>query len=65
MIYGVMQLQEKITGESMAARKEHIERFYQSLARQEELQAARGLTSHQAVREMVLEAGAAGEQKIW
>ena len=65
MIYGVMELQKKISRESLMARKEHIGRFYESLARQEELQRARGLSSHQAVLEMVLEAGAQGGQQIW
>jgi NADH-quinone oxidoreductase subunit B len=65
MIYGVMELQKQISRESLSARKEHIERFYQSMARQEDLQRAKGLTSYQVVREMVLEAGAAGGQKIW
>ena len=65
MIYGVMQLQEKITRESLSDRKQHIERFYESLSRQEALQAARGNSNYQVVREMVLEAGAKGEQQIW
>jgi NADH-quinone oxidoreductase subunit B len=65
MIYGVMELQKKISRESMSARKEHIERFYASLARQEELQQAQGLSSYQVVREMVLEAGRQGGQQIW
>ena len=65
MIYGVMQLQEKISRESLSDRKEHIERFYESMARQEERQKAGGLSTHQAVREMVLEAGEKGEQQIW
>jgi NADH-quinone oxidoreductase subunit B len=65
MIYGVMELQKKITRESLSARKEHIEQFYASLARQEALQEAKGLSPYQVVREMVLEAGAQGGQKIW
>lgn len=65
MIYGVMKLQEKIEKESLKARKDHIGRFYESFIRQEALQKARGLTTHQAVREMVLEAGAAGQQAIF
>ena len=65
MIFGVMELQKKITRESLSARKEHVERFYQSLARQEELQKAKGLSQYQVVREMVLEAGAQGGQQIW
>jgi NADH-quinone oxidoreductase subunit B len=65
MIYGVMKLQEKIMKEGMDARRESLERFYASMARQEELQAARGLTNHQVVREMVLDAGERGEQRIW
>jgi NADH-quinone oxidoreductase subunit B len=65
MIYGVMQLQEQISRESLSSRKEHIERFYQSLARQEERQRASGQSGYQTVREMVLEAGEQGEQQIW
>jgi NADH-quinone oxidoreductase subunit B len=65
MLYGVMQLQEKITRESMSARKEHIQRFYDSMAKQDELQQAKGLTNYQVVREMVLAAGEQGAQQIW
>ena len=65
MIYGVMKLQEKITGEALADRREHIAKFYESMERQEALQQARGLTNYQVVREMVLEAGDKGEQRIW
>jgi NADH-quinone oxidoreductase subunit B len=65
MIYGVMKLQEKITQETLAGRREHIEQFYASMARQEELQQAKGLTNYQVVREMVLAAGDKGEQQIW
>ncbi len=65
MIYGVIKLQEKIEKESLKVRKEHIERFYESLARQEELQRSASLTTHQAVREMVLAAGQSGQQAIF
>ena len=65
MIYGVMKLQEKIVREGRTDRKEHIERFYESLARQEEKQKAGGQSSYQVVREMVLEAGEQGKQQIW
>lgn len=65
IMYGVMKLQEKITKEKLAARKVHIERFYESLDRQNELIAAKGYTEFQAVREMVLEVGDQGGQKIW
>jgi NADH-quinone oxidoreductase subunit B len=65
MIYGVMKLQEKIEKESLSMRKEHIARFYDSMARQEELEARKGLTRHQAVREMVLEAGEQGLATIF
>ncbi len=65
MIYGVMKLQEKIEKESLQVRKEHIGRFYESFARQEELQRTGSLTTYQAVREMVLEAGQAGQQAIF
>ena len=65
MIYGVMKLQEKIEKESMSMRKDHIARFYESLARQEAIEAEKGLTSQQAIREMVLGAGESGETRIW
>jgi NADH-quinone oxidoreductase subunit B len=65
MIYGVMELQKKITREALSARKEHIERFYRSLERQEERARAGGLSPQQAVREMLLEAGGQGDQQIW
>ena len=65
IMYGVMKLQEKITQEKLAARKAHIEQFYKSLDRQNELIAAKGYTEFQAVREMVLEVGDAGGQRIW
>jgi NADH-quinone oxidoreductase subunit B len=65
IMYGVMKLQEKITQEKLAARKAHIDQFYESLDRQNELIAAKGYTEFQAVREMVLEVGDAGGQKIW
>jgi NADH-quinone oxidoreductase subunit B len=65
MIYGVMKLQEKIEKESLKVRKEHVDRFYESFARQEELQRERSLTPYQTVREMVLEAGQSGQQAIF
>jgi NADH-quinone oxidoreductase subunit B len=65
IIYGAMKLQEKITAEAMRARKEHIQAFYDSFERQKKLESTQGLTPHQAVREMVLEAGNAGAQRIW
>jgi len=65
MFHGILKLQEKIDKESLSARKEHIEKFYESMARQEELRTKRNLTEFQAVREMVLDAGQAGETRIW
>ncbi len=65
MIYGVMKLQEKIERESLKDRREHQDRFYESFARQEELQRAKGLTTHQAVREMILDAADKGLQAIF
>ena len=65
MIYGVIKLQEKIEKESLKVRKEHIDRFYESFARQEEYQREHSLTPYQAVREMVLAAGEAGQQAIF
>ena len=65
MLHGILKLQEKITKESLSARKAHIERFYESFARQEELRVKRGLSEPQVVREMILESGATGGAKIW
>jgi len=65
MIYGVMKLQEKIERESLSMRKDHIARFYESLARQEALQAEKGLTSQQAIREMLMDAGERGVGTIF
>ena len=65
ILCGVMKLQEIVAREKLADRKAHIERFYASLDRQDELQRARGCSEFQAVREMVLAAGDAGEQRIW
>jgi NADH-quinone oxidoreductase subunit B len=64
MLYGVMKLQEKIEKESLHDRKEHIAKFYESMERQAALE-AKGLSPHQAVRQMVLEAGNQSEQRIW
>jgi NADH-quinone oxidoreductase subunit B len=65
MIYGVMKLQEKIEKESLSMRKDHIARFYESLLRQEALQAEKGLTSQQAIREMLMDAGERGVGTIF
>ena len=64
MIYGVMKLQEKIEKE-LSMRKDHIERFYESLDRQEALQAAKGLTGQQAIREMMFDAADRGVGTIF
>jgi hypothetical protein len=60
-----MKLQDKITKETVADRKAHIERFYASLDRQVELQQTKGCTEFQAVREMVLDVGDKGGERIW
>jgi NADH-quinone oxidoreductase subunit B len=65
IMHGVMKLQEKISRENLGARKEHIDRFYASLDRQNELIATKGCTEFQAVREMVLDVGDRGGQRIW
>jgi NADH-quinone oxidoreductase subunit B len=65
MIYGVMKLQEKIEKESLSMRKDHIARFYESLARQEEMQAAKGLTGQQTIREMLMDAAERGQGTIF
>ena len=65
MIYGVMKLQEKIERESLSMRKEHIARFYESLARQEALEAERGITGQQAIRTMLMDAADRGAGTIF
>jgi NADH-quinone oxidoreductase subunit B len=65
IIYGVMKLQEKIEKETLGGRREHIERFYASLDRQEARERETGRSAHQVVREMVVEAGEQGGQRIW
>ena len=65
MIYGVMKLQEKIEKESLSMRKDHIARFYDSYARQEALQAEKGLSGQQAIRDMLMDAGSRGAGTIF
>lgn len=65
MIYGVMKLQEKIEKESLSMRKDHIARFYESLDRQRALEAEKGLTGHEAVRQMLLAAADNGATTIF
>ncbi len=65
MLYALMKLQQRVTRESFRARKAHIDAFYASFQRQQELERSRSLTPHQAVREMILAAGEAGETRIW
>jgi NADH-quinone oxidoreductase subunit B len=65
ILHGLIKLQEKITEERLRERKEYIDRFYESMDRQQELENTKKLTPHQAVREMVLSAGSVGEERIW
>jgi len=65
MLHGIMKLQDKISKESLRARKEHIDQFYASFEKQEALQRSRGLSEFQAIRELVLDAGSSGNTKIW
>ena len=65
MIYGVMKLQEKIEKESLSMRKDHIARFYESLARQEALEAEKGITGQQAIRTMLMDAADRGAGTIF
>jgi NADH-quinone oxidoreductase subunit B len=65
MLYGVMKLQEKIEKESLSMRKDHIGRFYESLARQDAWQAEKGLTGQQTIRELLLDAAGRGEGAIF
>lgn len=65
IIHGAMKLQEKIAGESLAARKAHIGAFYDSFERQKDLERDKGISSPQAIREMLLQAAENGQQRIW
>ena len=65
IIYGVMKLQEQIEKESLSMRKDHIARFYESLERQDALQARKGLTGQQTIREMLMDAGERGVGTIF
>ena len=65
IIYGVMKLQEQIEKESLSMRKDHIARFYESLERQDALQAQKGLTGQQTIREMLMDAGERGVGTIF
>jgi hypothetical protein len=46
-------------------RKDHIARFYESLARQEALEAEKGLTSQQTIRNMLMDAADRGAGTIF
>jgi NADH-quinone oxidoreductase subunit B len=65
MIYGVMKLQEKIEKESLGQRREHIQRFYDSLDRQRALEASSGLTGQQTIREMLTQSADQGLATIY
>jgi NADH-quinone oxidoreductase subunit B len=65
MIYGVMKLQEKIEKESLSSRSDHIRRFYDSLDRQKALEAEKGLTGQQAIRNMLMDAAEQGAATIF
>ncbi len=65
MLYGVMKLQEKIEKEGLGMRKDHIQRFYESLERQKELEAAKGLSGQQAIRDMLMDAAGTGAPTIF
>ena len=65
MIYGVMKLQEKIEKESLGQRREHIQRFYDSLDRQRALEATSGLTGQQTIREMLTQSADQGLATIY
>jgi hypothetical protein len=59
-----MKLQEKIETEGLAMRKDHLQRFYDSLDRQRALE-AQGMSAHQAVRDMILSAADQGAATIF
>jgi len=65
MIYGVMKLQEKIEKEGLTQRKEHIRRFYESLERQQAIEARTGQTGQQVIREMLMDAADHGAATIF
>ena len=65
MIYGVMKLQEKIEKEGLTQRKEHIQRFYESLDRQKAIEARTGQTGQQVIREMLMDAADHGAATIF
>jgi NADH-quinone oxidoreductase subunit B len=65
ILYGIMKLQEKIEQESLSMRKDHIARFYESLSRQETIQAEQGLTGQQAIRTMLTGAAERGVGTIF
>jgi hypothetical protein len=46
-------------------RKDHIARFYDSLARQEAIEAEKGLTGQQTVRDMLMDAADRGVGTIF
>jgi len=46
-------------------RKDHIARFYESLAQQEAYEAAKGVTAQQAIREMLADAAERGAGTIF
>jgi hypothetical protein len=46
-------------------RKDHIARFYESLARQEAIQAEQGLTGQQTIRTMLMDAAERGAGTIF
>lgn len=65
IMYGVMKLQEKISQERFSVRKDRIDAFYQSFDAQKKLEVEKGLSPHQAVREMLLQAGDESRDRIW
>ena len=65
MLYGVMKLQEKIEKEGLTQRKEHIRRFYESLERQQAIEARTGQTGQQVIREMLMDAADHGAATIF
>ena len=65
MLYGVMKLQEKIEKEGLTQRKDHIRRFYESLERQQAIEARTGQTGQQVIREMLMDAADHGAATIF
>nr|AGS53257.1 NADH-ubiquinone oxidoreductase chain B [uncultured bacterium contig00001] len=64
IIKGVVELQEKMMGETFKTREADLDAFYKSMERQQALEDT-GLSSQQALQRMYREAAEAGRSRIW